>query len=38
MNVGTSAPSGGTIFKYKAVTITLRAGPGHEVVAEFTRA
>jgi hypothetical protein len=30
--------SGAMVFKYKGVTITLRSGSGHEVVAEFTRA
>jgi len=37
-DAGTSAPGGGTVFKYKAVTITLRSGSGQEVVAEFARA
>jgi hypothetical protein len=36
-DTGTSG-AGGTVFKYKGVTITLRAGSGHDVVAEFTRA
>lgn len=34
---GTKA-GGAMVFKYKGVTITLRSGSGHEVIAEFTRA
>ena len=34
---GTSSHDGGTVFKYKAVRITLRSSAGGEVVAEFTR-
>ncbi|MDR3405350.1 MAG: hypothetical protein P4L99_22845 [Chthoniobacter sp.] len=37
-DAGTNVSSGTTVFKYKSVTITLRSGSGHEVVAEFTRA
>ncbi|EDY18903.1 hypothetical protein CfE428DRAFT_3561 [Chthoniobacter flavus Ellin428] len=36
-NAGTKAGDT-TVFKYKGVTITLRSGAAHEVVAEFTRA
>ena len=34
---GTADSGGGATFKYKAVTITLSSGPGHEVVVEFKR-
>ena len=34
---GVQLAGGGAVFKYKAVTITLRPGSGREVVLEFTR-
>ncbi len=37
-DMGTSGSSAGTVFKYKAVTITLRADAGRGAILEFTRA